>query len=478
LAAFCCQPVAGEPPAGPKAKAEDLPSANVTPFQVIQRTDAASASYSLSGKVGHADAAQVQVRVVGQADGKALAGFDWARVDAKVAGGTWSGKLEALPVGGEYTLQFRALDAGGAVVETGRAIEHVLVGDLWICAGQSNMEGRARTTPTDAEPPIDQVHAISPYTANKSWELAKEPQTPTVFMAGHSPALTFAKTIHSASKVPIGIVRGRKGAPVDDWEKGKRGSAYEALAEIAGKAGGKVKGIVWYQGESDALVDLGSAKSAAMAEAYMQKTLRAFQNLRADFGTPSTPVIVVQLASMGTKNPLPLMYVRERQRQLAEAGKDIFVVAAIDLPLSSDGLHLSLQGYKMAGKRFGDCALSVAYGEKRDWSGPRFKRAWFRDERRLEFVAEFDGVKERLQLSDRAAGVFAMENGVDRKTPKSVSVLNDSALLVTMEAPLAADATAGYAYGGNGKPLGLTDRSGLPALPFYFRPIGTRETKP
>jgi sialate O-acetylesterase len=262
---------------------------------------------------------------------------------------------------------------------------------------------------------------------------------------------------------------------VEDWEKGKRGSAYEALAEIAQKAGGKVKGILWYQGESDALVELDSAKSATMADTYMQKTLRTFQDLRADFGTPSTPVIVVQLATMGTKNPIPLMHVRERQRQLAEAGKDIFVIPTIDLPLSSDGLHLNLQGYKAAGKRFGDCALSVAYGAKADWSGPRFKRAWFRDDRRLEFVVEFKDLKERLKVSDKAAGVFAMENGADRKTPKSVTVLNDSALLVTMEASLPADATVGYAYGGSGKPLGLTDGSGLPALPFYFQPIGASE---
>jgi hypothetical protein len=222
------------------------------------------------------------------------------------------------------------------------------------------------------------------------------------------------------------------------------------------------------------MVDLDATKSAAMADAFMQTTLRFLQDLRADFGTPSTPVIVVQLAPIGVKNPVPLMHVRERQRRLAEAGKDVCVVAAIDAP--TDSLHLLLSGNKILGKRLGNCALSVVYGVKRDWSGPRFKRAWFRDDRRLEFVVELGGVKERLQLSDKAAGLFAMENGADRKTPKSVSILSDSSLLVTMEAPLAASATVGYAYGGSGKPLGLTDASGLPALPFYFQPIGASES--
>ena len=59
---------------------------------------------------------------------------EWAKV-AVVQSGRWSGTV-TLGAGGPYRLELRIAGEPLGVV-----VEHVLVGDLWILAGQSNMEG-------------------------------------------------------------------------------------------------------------------------------------------------------------------------------------------------------------------------------------------------------------------------------------------------------------------------------------------------
>ena len=53
--------------------------------------------------------------------------------------GTWSAELPALPAGGPHTLRARS---GGQT----RAVEDVLVGDVFLCSGQSNMAFQVRAT--------------------------------------------------------------------------------------------------------------------------------------------------------------------------------------------------------------------------------------------------------------------------------------------------------------------------------------------
>src|SRR4051794_27678629 len=60
-------------------------------------------------------------------------GFDWKRIGS-VAGGKWTGNLAGLPAGGPYRIEVRA--EGSPNVES---VNNILVGDLWVLAGQSNM---------------------------------------------------------------------------------------------------------------------------------------------------------------------------------------------------------------------------------------------------------------------------------------------------------------------------------------------------
>ena len=76
------------------------------------------------------------------------------------ADGRWQAKIEPPPTGGPYTLRI----TGRQTVE----LHEVLVGDVWICAGQSNMAfslGQARNGPDEvkaADHPLIRFFAVGP----------------------------------------------------------------------------------------------------------------------------------------------------------------------------------------------------------------------------------------------------------------------------------------------------------------------------
>src|ERR1700728_1538879 len=101
--------------------------------QVLQRGSGNSADLRISGLAADAEGRNVEARILDK--GIEVAGFPWSSI-ARVERGTWSGQVGRIPAGGPYRLELRV--AGSA---HSRTVEDVLVGDLWVLGGQSNMEG-------------------------------------------------------------------------------------------------------------------------------------------------------------------------------------------------------------------------------------------------------------------------------------------------------------------------------------------------
>src|SRR3989304_5658203 len=74
-----------------------------------------------------------------------------------VSWGGGAGRIEGIPTGGPDGVELRLHDSGGGEV-AGAKVDHVLVGDLWILAGQSNMQGVGVLK--NVEPPSPLVHAF------------------------------------------------------------------------------------------------------------------------------------------------------------------------------------------------------------------------------------------------------------------------------------------------------------------------------
>ena len=130
--------------------------------QLLPRNSEGKADVLLAGSASGAEGRTVEARLIAQ--GLPAAGFDWHPV-ANIRSGKWSGKLAAVPAGGPYRIEVRI--AGTA---SGDRITGVLVGDLWLLSGQSDMEGRGYLS--EATPPNPMVHSFD---MRDHWVVAEDP---------------------------------------------------------------------------------------------------------------------------------------------------------------------------------------------------------------------------------------------------------------------------------------------------------------
>ncbi|MDR2673352.1 MAG: sialate O-acetylesterase, partial [Opitutaceae bacterium] len=259
-------------------------------------------------------------------------------------GGAWRVPLPA--IAGARTKPLTMLVSDGA---ERLEFDGVLVGDVWLCSGQSNMNLSVAHN--------DDLDATRPWSArvDGSWvqpdpapeldagirhfgveqvlaENHGAPQTdlpaptkgegvwrhPTVPEAGRFTAAGFyfarawrAAKLRAGEDVPVGIVRvSWGGTPIESWMSGELlgsrpdfAERREALKNMKGAAnppsrcynsllhpllGFPVRGFIWYQGESN----------AGAHAVYRAQLIALIKDWRAGWGLPSAAFIVVQLPSM------------------------------------------------------------------------------------------------------------------------------------------------------------------------------------
>lgn len=340
---------------------------------------APKASMGLLGAAG----GTVEVRLVREETGTAVnASLDWRAVETD-PDGTWRGALDPVPAGGPYRLETRFNPKGNKLGEWSLRgdMRHFLgVGDLWIIAGQSNASGYGRAPYEDA--PELGVHMLR---HNGSWALASHPlsdATASIFPAsretynnGHSPFLHFARALKRELRHPIGLLPAALGgSPLADWHP-ERGALFANLMAMAARAGGNVKGMLWYQGETDA--------EPGKAGDYLQRFLESAAGWRKALAQPRLPILTVQLARYRSERPgmedEEWSLVREAQRQAALRDPQVFAVPALDLPLD-DTIHIGTSGNLILGARLAACALGAVYGDaeagdRPEWRAPDLAEA-------------------------------------------------------------------------------------------------------
>ena len=142
-------------------------------------------------------------------------------VDLEIAGqsvrtradesGAWSAELSALPAGGPHTLRARS---GGQT----RAVEDVLVGDVFLCSGQSNMAFEVRATRNaarmirSAQDPTIRMMTVplvsDPFPQDELPEGARwEVASPETVESWSAVCYAFAREVkQAAGDVPIGLI--------------------------------------------------------------------------------------------------------------------------------------------------------------------------------------------------------------------------------------------------------------------------------
>ncbi len=256
-------------------------------------------------------------------------------------------------------------------------IKPVFVGDLWMLAGQSNMEGVGDLE--DVTPPHPKVMALD---MNGSWKQAEEPlhwlidspdqvhwPKPTLSeeerMAvseefhkhrrrGAGLGLPFATTLANATGVPVGLLPvAHGGTSMMQWAPAKKDrggeSLYGSMLRQVQAAGGRVKGVLWYQGESDA--------NPNACQVYSEATTDFVKVLRHDLGDENLPFYMVQIGRfVRGGDPSAWNAIQDAQRRLADTIPHCALVPTVDLELD-DPIHVGTQGLKRLGRRLAWVAL-------------------------------------------------------------------------------------------------------------------------
>lgn len=103
--------------------------------QVLQRNSRNLCEATLSGQC----AANGVLRIKVTKKGRTVPGFS-ARTIGQVKRRRFNCKLKGIPVGGPYQITLTPVCSAGGPTEQ-LEFENILVGDVWILGGQSNMEG-------------------------------------------------------------------------------------------------------------------------------------------------------------------------------------------------------------------------------------------------------------------------------------------------------------------------------------------------
>lgn len=290
-------------------------------------------------------------------------------------------------------------------------ISNVLVGEVWLASGQSNMQmplkgfpgcctlggydeiassrneaGRIRffTVPlTQSYEPLDTVEA--------SWTVPS-PETSPEYSAL---AWHFAKRMTDVLDVPVGIVSAAYGgAKVESWTRREILETYPDVsldpsviertthylrpllmynAMFNPIKNYTYKGIVWYQGCSN----------VSTYQTYTDRLATMVKDWRAEIGLGDIPFYAVEIAPYDYNAPdevgkSPLL--REAQWRAIELIPNSDMISINDLVSPSERFNIHPANKEAAGKRLCDLALNKTYGKKQfPCVSPRYKSHKFKD---------------------------------------------------------------------------------------------------
>ncbi len=394
--------------------------------QVLQRLPGSADFQSASGagvaRLRGECASRGPVLATLSAAGAPLRGWAARRV-GRARAGRFSALLQGVPVGGPYRLELRCGEESARV----RAF---YCGDVWLLAGQSNMEGVGDMDGAARSHPLVRVFSMA-----RTWRLASDPlhvlsESPDACHHLGKPAdaaeaerlrktvrkgvgvgVFFGREMLARSGVPQGLIAtAHGGTSMAQWDPAlaDRGgdSLYGSLLLSVRATGQRVAGVLWYQGESDTRDEEPDRYGEAM------RTLVAA--LRHDLKQPSLPWIMAQIGGVcgGWGGPR-WNDTQEVQRHLPKSIRNLDMVSTIDLPLD-DNIHIGAAGMPRLAARMARVADRLVLGNRREPPMPRLRAVFPRAETHIDVV--FDHVPGGLRAVGEPLG-FAVLDAEGREVP-------------------------------------------------------------
>lgn len=288
----------------------------------------------------------------------------------------WSVKLKTPSAGGPFTVNIKSGEE--------LTLKNVLIGEVWICSGQSNMEWSANHNLMNAEEEkknanydvirLLHVKKMASETPQENCFARWEECSPLTMQSFSSVGYFFSRHLHQNLNIPIGIIEvAWGGTPAEvwvkadlvesdlllnsgsqklltyDWWPNKPGVAYNAM--IAPLIPFNIAGAIWYQGEGNTI----------NFESYRKLMGTLITNWRSDFGK-EFPFYFVQIAPYAYSPETRSAMIREMQMLTMNDIPKTGMVVVSDLVDDVKNIHPANK--QDVGRRLANWALAETYGVK------------------------------------------------------------------------------------------------------------------
>jgi sialate O-acetylesterase len=386
--------------------------------------------------------------------------------------GRWLVKLKPLKPGGPFTLTI--------VGDNTIGLTNVLVGEVWLCSGQSNMgfslSGAENATEAIAaanDPQLRLFHVPQNPVESPQADVVgtwKE-CTPEIAAKFSAVAYFFGRDLRRARIVPVGLINSSVGGtPAEAWtsraalaanpglkelleppprdgvpSKSKRpkspGCLYNGM--IAPLQPFALAGAIWYQGEAN-----------SWRAAQYQKLFPAMiRNWREAWGQGNFPFLFVQIAPHEKMSP----EIREAQLLTWKKVPDTALIVTADV---GDAKDIHPKKKEPVGARLALAARAIAYGEKLEYSGPAFTSMKVKGNRA---ILSFTHVGSGLLAKGGELKGFTLAGADGNFAPANAKIEGNKVVVSLPDVSKPVAVRYGWA---NVPDVNLFNREGLPASPF------------
>ena len=410
-------------------------------------------------------------------DEKIIVTASWNnRTDSVVANGNavWEIKVPTPTAGGPYTI---TLKGWNTIV-----LDNVLIGEVWVCSGQSNMEWSSYNNlkqildemPNSNNPSIRLFNipkTTSPYPQDDceaQWKVS----SPEALQGFSAIGYFFGKKLQQQLNVPVGLINASwGGTPAEAWTPAETVTKKTDLAEAAKKLNVSkwwpvepglaynamiypvtrfaIAGTIWYQGESN-------TGTAATYKELFSDMIGAWRNRwQKEF-----PFYFVQIApyTYGNNNIAALL--REQQSQTLASVPRTGMVVTTDLVDDIKNIHPTDK--ISVANRLADWALAENYHQPVTYyKSPVFTRMESKDDKLVLF---FDNAPNGFMTKGNAKPTEFFIAGDDKLfVPAEVKLEKDRLIVSSKQVKKPVAIRFGFS---NTAMPNLFSKEGLPVTPF------------
>lgn len=384
----------------------------------------------------------------------------------------WQIDIQTPQAGGPYSI---TLQGGNTIV-----LDNILIGEVWVCSGQSNMEWSYNQGITSIKDEFSELSKrnirlfnIPKTTSNTpqdnnegNWSICDSNTIKNFSAVGYY----FGKHLNEDLDVPIGLIGSNWGGtpaevwtPEDlvekntvlkeaatnnkptDWWPVSPGYAYNAM--IAPLVNYNIAGTIWYQGESN----------KETASSYTELINTMVESWRKAWNK-EFPFYYVQIAPFRYERHGVGALLREAQaKNLTTKNTGMVVIS----DLVTDTLNIHPTNKKDVGLRLANLALAETYGLKKDaYKSPMFKSLTVKDN---QAIIDFDNATLGLVLKgDQAKELFIA--GADQVFyPATVKIKGNQILVSNKQVRVPVAVRYQFSNAGIGN---IFTKNNLPVAPF------------